>query len=147
MNEVVADTEDSFARSAGKQLLIFGVLAVVLLGGLMWALQVLASMVGSSTASASALDAATGTITLAIKEEPPQLNSTVATDASSGMILGHVMEGLLRISMDDKLEPAIAERWEVEPTHATFWLRKDARWSDGEPITAHDFIFAWQTAL
>ena len=28
---------------------------------------------------------------------------------------------------------------------ATFWLRADARWSDGQPVTAHDFVFAWRT--
>lgn len=141
------DTEEAFAKSAGRQLLMFACGAVVIIAVLMWGLQVLASMVGSSTVAAQAVDLETNSITIAIAEEPPQLNSTIATDASSGMILGHVMEGLLRMSMDDKLEPAIAERWEVTPTHATFWLRKNAKWSDGKPITAHDFIFAWQTAL
>ena len=63
------------------------------------------------------------------------------------MVLNHVMEGLLRMSVDDKLEAGIAERWEVTPTHATFWLRDNALWSDGQPITAADFIFSWTTAL
>ena len=43
--------------------------------------------------------------------------------------------------------PAIAKRWEVTETHATFWLREDAKWNDGVTVTAHDFIFAWRTAL
>lgn len=141
------DSDESFAKSAGKQLLGFGLATVVLIGLLMWGLQTLASLVGSSTVSAKAVDPINQSITIAIAAEPPQLDSTLATDASSGMVLGHVMEGLLRNGMDDKLEAAIAERWEVTETQAKFWLRADARWSDGEPITAHDFVFAWRTAL
>ena len=128
MSEVqVADTEESFAKSAGRQLLVYGAGAVLIIGALMWALQGLASMVGSSTAAANAIDAENQSITIAISTEPPQMNTTLATDASSGMILGHVMEGLLRMSMDDQLEPALAERWEVAETRATFWLRDDAK--------------------
>ncbi len=140
-------TEDAFARSAGRQLLLLGLAAVAFLIVLMLALQALASMVGSSNTSAQALDPATNTITIALREEPPQLNTTITTDAVSGIVLGHTMEGLLRMSMDDRLEPAIAHSWEVKPTHATFWLRDNARWSDGSPITAADFVFAWKTAL
>ena len=38
----------------------------------------------------------------------------------------------------------MAERWEINEKGATFWLRADARWSDGKPVTAHDFVFAWR---
>jgi len=145
--DIAAESEASFARTAGRQLLLYGAGAVFLIALLMWALQGLASMVGSSTTAAKAVDPLHKSITIAIREEPPQLNSTLATDASSSTILGHIMEGLTRIGMDDQLEPAIAERWEVTPTRATFWLRDNAKWSDGEPITARDFIFAWTTAL
>jgi oligopeptide transport system substrate-binding protein len=141
------DSEDSFAKSAARQLLIYGVGAVFVIGILMMGLQGLASIVGSGTTTADAIDIENQSITIAIRTEPPQLNTTLATDSSSGMILAHVMEGLLRMSMDDQLEPAIATRWEVTDQHATFWLRRDAKWSDGEAITAHDFMFAWKTAL
>ena len=146
-NVDIPDSEESFARSAARQLLIYGFGAIVIIGFLMWALQGLASMVGSSTTAAKAIDVENQSITIAIREEPPQLNTTLATDASSGMVLSHVMEGLLRMSMDDQLEPALAERWQITETQATFWLRNDAKWSDGKPITAHDFMFAWKTAL
>jgi len=142
-----SDSEASFAESAGRQLFIYGLGAIAIVIMLMWGLQVLASLVGTNTTTAKAIDIENQSIAVAIRTEPPQLNSTLATDSSSGMVLGHVMEGLLRMSMDDKLEPAIAKRWEVTPTHATFWLRDDAKWSDGVTVTAHDFIFAWQTAL
>lgn len=141
------DNETAFASTAGKQLLVLGVAAFVLIAALMWGLQSLASIVGSSTVAAKAVDVENNSITIAIREEPPQLDTTQSTDASSGFILGHTMEGLLRQGADGQLEAGIAHRWEVTETHATFWLRKGALWSDGVPITAHDFVFAWRTAL
>ena len=86
------------------------------------------------------------TITLALSEEPPQLDSTRATDQVSGRILGHVMEGLLRYDQDNQLVPGMAKTWEIEGNVATFSLR-DAVWSNGEPVTADDFIFSWRKAL
>lgn len=113
----------------------------------MFALHYLASAFSSGSTDAIAIDVENNSITTYLKEEPPSLNSTITTDAVSGMVLSHVMEGLLRMSVDDKLEAGLAERWEVTPTHATFWLRENALWSDGQPITAADFIFSWKTAL
>ncbi len=146
MSEVVP-SKDSFTTSAGRQLLLFGILA---LGGtalLMLALSWATGLTGSAGGAAEGIDPATGTITLVLSEEPPQLNSTLATDQVSGMILGHLMEGLLRYDEHNQLAPGVAERWNIGEQDATFWLREDARWSDGEPVTAHDFVFAWQTAL
>lgn len=145
-NRAAADSEASFAATASRQLLVYFVLAIAFVGALMWGLQGLASIVGSSTVAAKAVDPDNNSVTIYIREEPPQLNNTAATDAVSIMMLGHTMEGLLRMGDDDRLEAGIAERWEITDTHATFWLR-DAKWSDGKPITAHDFVFAWQTAL
>ena len=102
---------------------------------------------GFAQISASSADFDTQTITLALTQEPPQLNSMKATDQVSALILGHVMEGLLSYDRRGKIIPGVAEKWEINSTGATFWLRKDARWSDGEPVTADDFLFAWQTAL
>ncbi|MFN9926609.1 MAG: peptide ABC transporter substrate-binding protein, partial [Phenylobacterium sp.] len=93
------------------------------------------------------VDPATGTVTLALADEPPQLDSTRSTDTISSMVLGHVTEGLIRNGEGGALLPGVAERWEITPTTATFWLRADARWSDGKPVTAHDFVFAWRKAV
>ena len=97
--------------------------------------------------SGAALDAAAGSITVALADEPPQLDSTRATDQISFMILGHVMEGLLRYDAGNQLVPGVAESWEVRPDGATFHLRHDARWSDGRPVTAADFVFAWRNVV
>jgi oligopeptide transport system substrate-binding protein len=82
-------------------------------------------------------------------QEPPNLDSAKTTDVVSFMILGNTMEGLYRLDKDNKpvlgmaaKEPEVSEdklKW-------TFTLR-DAKWSDGKPVTAHDFEYAWKRAL
>jgi len=96
--------------------------------------------------AAAAVDHAARTLTLALAQEPPQLDSTKSTDSVSIRILGHVMEGLLRYNRNNELVPGVAESYELRERGATFHLRPDARWSDGEPVTAQDFVFAWPTA-
>ncbi len=87
------------------------------------------------------------TVTIAMGAEPPDLNGTKATDSESFFILGHVMEGLTRAGKDGKPSPAVAERWEITDAGATFHLRPTAKWSDGKPVTAHDFVYAWRTVV
>lgn len=87
------------------------------------------------------------TITIALTQEPPQLNGMKATDQVSIMVLSHVMEGLVRYDRRGNVIPGVAERWEIDDKGATFWLRDNALWSDGQPVTAHDFVFAWKNAL
>ena len=94
-----------------------------------------------------AVDAAAGTITVALQYEPPQLDSTQTTDGTSMFVLGHVMEGLLRYGPHNRLVPGVAKSWEITRDHAVFHLRADARWSDGGPVTAQDFVFAWRKAV
>lgn len=103
--------------------------------------------VAVGTVQAAAVDAQRQTITLALSTEPPSLDSRVATDEVSGFILSHVMEGLTRYGAEGELLPGVAERWELRQDGATFWLRKDARWSDGQPVTAADFVYAWREVV
>ncbi|MCZ6871508.1 MAG: peptide ABC transporter substrate-binding protein [Gammaproteobacteria bacterium] len=134
---------DSFTRAAGKQLLLIFIAGFVSIGLVMVALARLTDM-GDS---ARAVDPVAQSITLSLGTEPPQLDSTKSTDATSFLILGHVMEGLLRYDMHNRLVAGVAERWNVRADGATFWLRDDARWSDGEPVTAEDFVYAWKLAV
>ncbi|WP_372810319.1 peptide ABC transporter substrate-binding protein [Litorivivens sp.] len=94
-----------------------------------------------------AVDAQQQSITLSLATEPPTLDSTLATDQIGSFLLSHLMEGLTQYGADGSLAPGIAERWEVRADGATFWLRSDARWSDGELVTAQDFVYAWQRAV
>ncbi len=77
----------------------------------------------------------------------PTLFHARATDSESMFVLGHIMEGLLQFGKGNSLLPGVATRWELNHSGAKFWLRDNAKWQDGQPVTAHDFVFAWQTML
>lgn len=102
---------------------------------------------GLAQVEATSVDYENQIITIALAQEPPQLNSMKATDQVSILILSHVMEGLVRYDRRGNVIPGVAERWEMDEQGATFWLRDNATWSDGQPVTAHDFVFAWRNAL
>jgi oligopeptide transport system substrate-binding protein len=95
----------------------------------------------------TAVDYATQSVQIALSSEPRNLNSIRATDALSIFYLEHAMEGLLRKDQHNELVAGVAERWEMEGTSVRFWLRRDALWSDGVPVTAHDFVFAWREVV
>jgi oligopeptide transport system substrate-binding protein len=138
---------DPMSRHAVRQVLWLGAIGTVGFIALMAALAWASSATGGGAAAGRAFDFETKTITTFLEQEPPQLDSTRSTDTVSFFILGHIMEGLLRYDAGNNLVPGVAERWNVRPDGATFWLRDDARWSDGRPVTAHDFVFAWRTVV
>lgn len=84
-----------------------------------------------------------------INTEPPSLHPGLAQDSTSGTVLRQVMEGLTRIGQEDKPEAAMAEDWEISEDQKTytFNIREDAQWSNGDPVTAEDFAYAWKWAL
>ena len=61
-------------------------------------------------------------ITIALSEEPPQLDSTRSTDASSFVVLAHTMEGLIAYDQNDQLTPGVAERRVIMDDGAIFWI-------------------------
>lgn len=87
-------------------------------------------------------------INLSLAMEPTTLDSTMADSPEAFVILGNVMEGLVRQGPGGTLVPGVAVEWSVEDgVHYTFRLRSNARWSDGQPVTAADFQYAWLRAL
>lgn len=146
--EFVQAPGDRLTRAAGKQLTVYALAAVALLVAVMFVLNALANLTSSAAGmSTMAVDVENNTITSYLREEPPQMDSMRASDAVSAIVMYHVMEGLLRYDADGELVGGVAERWEQEGTRVTFWLRDNARWSNGEPVTAHDFEFAWKHLL
>src|SRR5699024_6765125 len=81
--------------------------------------------------------------------EIPTMDTTKATDAVSFNVMNNVYEGLYRLGKDDKLEPGIAEKYDKSEDGKTytFHLRKNAKWSNGDPVTAKDFVYSWQRAV
>ncbi|ENQ3107919.1 oligopeptide transport system substrate-binding protein [Bacillus sp. 491mf] len=93
--------------------------------------------------------AAKQVLSLVETQEIPTMDSSKATDAVSFLALNNVMEGLYRLDKDQKPTPGVAESYKKsdDGKKYTFKLRKDAKWSNGDPVTAKDFVFAWQRLL
>lgn len=90
-----------------------------------------------------------GELHLATTGEIPTLKTNGTMDGLSQTIIQNVFEGLYRIGKDDKPTEGIAKEYETSEDGKiyTFHLREDATWSNGSPITADDFIYAWKKAL
>ena len=78
------------------------------------------------------------------------LDPHLATGTNDHSVLSALFEGLVSEDPNDLHPiPGIAERWEISPDNLTytFYLRKDARWSNGSPLTAEDFVESWKRIL
>ncbi|WP_164667494.1 peptide ABC transporter substrate-binding protein [Virgibacillus doumboii] len=78
----------------------------------------------------------------------PSMDASMVTDEYGIQFLGATMEGLYRVK-DGEIVPGIATEHTVsdDGTVWTFTLREDAKWSNGDPVTAHDFVYSWQRAV
>ncbi|EMA6343569.1 peptide ABC transporter substrate-binding protein [Bacillus cytotoxicus] len=83
------------------------------------------------------------------RQEIPTMDTSKSTDTVGSQVLGNTMEGLYRLDKDNKPIPAAAESStkSEDGKKYTFKLRKEAKWSNGDPVTAKDFVFAWQRLL
>jgi oligopeptide transport system substrate-binding protein len=81
--------------------------------------------------------------------EIPSVDSSIAEDAVGFNVLNNIMEGLYRLDQDSLPVPAMAEgEPEISEDGLTYTFKiRDAQWSDGTPVTAHDFVYAWQRAI
>ena len=78
--------------------------------------------------------------------EPKTIDQSKSSDTYSSQILANTQEALTRITQDengkDKIEPGIAESWETSEDGLTWTFKlRDAKWSDGEAITAEHFVY------
>lgn len=83
-----------------------------------------------------------------VEVEVASLDPQIATDGTSFEVIADFTDGLMQMDASGKAVPAIAESYDVSPDGLTytFHLREDANWSNGEPVTADDFVFGWQRA-
>ncbi|MCI2954210.1 peptide ABC transporter substrate-binding protein [Staphylococcus caprae] len=85
-----------------------------------------------------------------IPQDMTTLDTALITDAVSGDIVAQAFEGLYSINKKDKAEPAIAKSFPKKSNGGktlTINLRKNAKWSNGDPVTAQDFVFAWRKVV
>ncbi|MBN1178248.1 MAG: AAA family ATPase, partial [Anaerolineae bacterium] len=85
----------------------------------------------------------------AVTGEPPTLCPTLAEDARSIGLIKQLFSGLVSLTPDMDIVPDVAHSWETQESGRTFvfFLREDVRWSDGSPVTAADFAYAWKRVL
>ena len=80
--------------------------------------------------------------------DPPTLDPHKTSDTTSAFIIGEVYSGLVTLNTDLQIVPDIAERWEIseDGTVYTFHLLPDAKFADGKPVTAQDFVYSLNRA-
>ncbi|MDO4459801.1 MAG: peptide ABC transporter substrate-binding protein [Clostridia bacterium] len=88
-------------------------------------------------------------LALYVTMEPTSLSTLEATYGEEFKLLGCLDVGLTQIGEDDQPVPAGAESWEIsdDALTYTFHLREDALWSNGDPVVASDYAFAWKTLM
>lgn len=79
---------------------------------------------------------------------PKTIDPGLNAASDGGNVVNNMFEGLMR-ELDGKLEPAMAESYTVSDDGLvyTFKIRPDVKWSDGQPVTAKDFEYAWTRVL
>lgn len=85
-------------------------------------------------------------ITINNGSEPQSFDPHKTEGVPESQIAYQLLEGLVTADAEGNLEPGSAVSWESTPDFKqwTFKIRPEAKWSDGEPVTAHDFVFAWK---
>ncbi|WP_110112290.1 peptide ABC transporter substrate-binding protein [Bacillus sp. CGMCC 1.16541] len=81
--------------------------------------------------------------------EPTSFDPPIGFDSVSWNALNNLMEGLTRLDENHEPQAAIAEKWDVSEGGKvyTFHIRDNAKWSNGDDVTAQDFVFAWKRLL
>ena len=85
-----------------------------------------------------------------ITQDMTTLDTALITDAVSGDIAAQAFEGLYTLNKEDKAEPAIAKSFPKKSNGGktlTINLRKNAKWSNGDSVTAYDFVYAWRKVV
>ncbi len=73
------------------------------------------------------------------------LDTDLATDGDSFEVIADCIDGLMQMDADGAAVPAIAEGFDLSDDGCTYTFKlRDAKWSNGDPVTAGDFVFAWQ---
>lgn len=103
----------------------------------------------NNSASGNSTDGG-GVFNLVVPQEMPTADLSLATDTISFTALNNVYEGIYRLDKDSKPQPAGAsELAEVSEDGLTYKikLREDAKWSNGDPVVAADYVYGWQRTV
>ncbi|MGE6349156.1 peptide ABC transporter substrate-binding protein [Bacillus mycoides] len=103
----------------------------------------------NNKANKSDTEAKKQVLNVTVSEEIPSLDTTKTMDGTSAHVMQNIFEGLYVLDDQDQPIPAVAKSFErsEDGKKYTFDLRKDAKWSNGDSVTANDFMFAWKRAV
>ena len=81
--------------------------------------------------------------------DPRSLDPAMSTDVPTGRAVAYLFDGLTQFTPEARVEPGLAERWDVSPDGAryVFHLRHGVKFQDGTPLTARHVVSSWQRAL
>lgn len=80
--------------------------------------------------------------------DPQTIDPALNTAVDGAIVLVNVFEGLAKTDEEEKAVPGMAESWDISEDGVTYTFHlRDAQWSDGEPVTAQDFEYAWKRAM
>jgi oligopeptide transport system substrate-binding protein len=103
---------------------------------------------GALSAAQIAEHVASGHLQRQITLSPGTIDPALNQDVAAYALADDLFEGLVRLDSQGSVVPGVASRWQTSGDGLTwrFFLRAEAVWSNGEPVTAQDFVFAWQRA-
>ena len=86
-----------------------------------------------------------GKLSVMLDSNVVSLDSAQCTDSASFEVIADCIDGLTQLDKDGKVMPAIAERFDVSEDGKTYTFHlRNAKWSNGDDVTANDFVFAWR---
>ena len=90
-----------------------------------------------------------GMVTVDLRAEPPDLNPITTSDVASTDILRMTTAGLMKLDENDQPVKDLAEDYTISEDGCTytFKIRQDAKWNNGDPVTADDFVYSWLLAM
>ncbi|GAB6556251.1 peptide ABC transporter substrate-binding protein [Bacillus mobilis] len=103
----------------------------------------------NNKANKSETEAKKQVLNVTVSEEIPSLDTAKTMDGTSAHVMQNIFEGLYVLDDQDQPIPAVAKSFKrsEDGKKYTFDLRKDAKWSNGDSVTANDFMFAWKRAI
>ncbi|EJQ47816.1 peptide ABC transporter substrate-binding protein [Bacillus wiedmannii] len=103
----------------------------------------------NNKANKSDTEAKKQVLNVTVSEEIPSLDTAKTMDGTSAHVMQNIFEGLYVLDDQDQPIPAVAKSFQrsEDGKKYTFDLRKDAKWSNGDSVTANDFMFAWKRAI